>query len=135
MDESIARAALHELQAGTLTVSTLEGTQHADLTGASHALRAAVAGRAVSLEIDPAQGGDDRQLGDGSPGDSAGAREFAYVYVGRTAVNQVLLRGGFGTEYAFRPYRLQPQFRSAERYARQLGLGVWSPGRCSMETG
>jgi uncharacterized protein (DUF885 family) len=35
--------ALNELQAGTLTVSTLEGSQHANLTGASKALRVAVA--------------------------------------------------------------------------------------------
>jgi len=36
--------ALASLEAGTLTVSTLEGSQHADLTGATPELRAAIAG-------------------------------------------------------------------------------------------
>jgi len=42
--------ALAGLQAGTLTVSTLEGSQHADLTGATKALRAAVAAAAKATE-------------------------------------------------------------------------------------
>jgi hypothetical protein len=42
--------ALKALQAGTLTVSTLEGSQHADLNGASKTLRAAVAGAAKATD-------------------------------------------------------------------------------------
>lgn len=42
--------ALKSLQAGSLTVSTLEGGQHADLTGASKSLRAAVAGAAKATD-------------------------------------------------------------------------------------
>ena len=41
---------LKSLQAGSLTVSTLEGSQHADLTGASKSLRAAVAGAAKATD-------------------------------------------------------------------------------------
>jgi uncharacterized protein (DUF885 family) len=41
---------LHALQAGTLTVSTLEGSQHADLSGASKALRAAVTAAAKATD-------------------------------------------------------------------------------------
>jgi hypothetical protein len=43
-------SALAALQAGTLTVSTLEGSQHADLRGGSKALRAAVAGAAQATD-------------------------------------------------------------------------------------
>ena len=43
-------SALTALTAGTLTVSTLEGSQHADLTGASKSLRATVASAAKATD-------------------------------------------------------------------------------------
>jgi micrococcal nuclease len=103
-------------------------------SAATRALTRLVAGRRVSLEIDPSQVSRDRQLGSGSPGDDQ-MREVAYVYVGGTLVNEALLDGGYVDEYADRPYRLQVRFRGAEEIARLKRLGVWDPGGCNIGGG
>lgn len=105
---------------------------------ATRALTTMVGGRSVTLEIDPGQGGGrltDRQLGNGTPGEDEPATQLAYVYTGQSLINQMLLEGGFVTEYADHPYRLQDQFRAAQQSARQKGLGVWSPERCATGAG
>lgn len=91
---------------------------------ATSTVESMVAGRAVRLELDRAQGERD---GDG--------RLLAYVFVENTLVNQTLLLGGYATEYSERgPYRYQARFRGAEQSARADGIGIWSPGSCASGT-
>jgi micrococcal nuclease len=88
---------------------------------ATGALRSMVEGRVVRLERDPSQ----------PPHDAAGA-SLAYVYVDGALINQIVVQGGYATEYAaIRPYRHEGRLRVAEQSARDEGLGVWSPGRCA----
>jgi micrococcal nuclease len=89
---------------------------------ATTALKTMLNGRRVDLENDPTAG----------PTDEDG-REFAYVYLDGTLVNQDLLQRGDVNQYADgRSYRYKDRFLAAEQAARDAGLGVWSPGSCSM---
>ncbi len=88
---------------------------------ASARLQVLVEGSAVLLEYDDSQGMRDKY-----------GRMLAYVYLtDGTQVNLLLLREGFAYEYTYRtPYRYQMTFRSAERRAREAGLGLWGPDAC-----
>ncbi len=98
------------------------GLQTNCLAAAATATLASVLdGRSVSIEGDPSQ-----------PATDEAGRRLNYVFVENTLVNQIILQGGYATEYAEqRPYRYEARFRGAEQAARDDELGVWSPGRCS----
>ncbi len=85
---------------------------------ATEALRAVLPnGSALMLMTDPTQ--DTR--------DTYG-RLLAYVYIGKTHVNEVLVKEGAAREYTYknRAYNFQTSFRSLEETARLSARGLWA---------
>ena len=81
---------------------------------ATDANRSLVEGKKVRLELDEEE--EDRY-----------GRTLAYVYVGDTFVNFQLVRSGYARSYPYPPnVRYQDRFHSAEKEARQEGIGIWS---------
>jgi micrococcal nuclease len=92
---------------------------------ASAFARARLAGRTVTLELDPSQGRRDVY-----------GRTLAYVWLDppsgeRRLFNWVVVRQGFAVEYTYdRSYRWRRAFIRAENKAAAAGLGLWSPSGC-----
>ena len=59
----------------------------------------------------------------------ASSRLFAYVYVSGSLFNIKPIRAGYAKERSYGPgYRLRPEFKAAERQARNHHVGLW--GHC-----
>lgn len=84
-----------------------------------------LAGTRVRIAGDPTQDTRDRY-----------GRLLAYVYTeGGELYNERMIREGYAHEYTYQaPYRFQARFRLAEREARELGRGLWSPDTCGGDT-
>ena len=81
---------------------------------ATEANRRLVDGKKVKLELDVEE--KDRY-----------GRTLAYVYVGDIFVNAELVRDGYARAYPYPPNeRYRKLFASAEKEARQKGVGIWS---------
>ena len=81
---------------------------------------ALLAGQTVRLEFDASQGRRDRY-----------DRLLAYVWVGDTHVNELLVRQGYAREFTYSaPYRYQSAFQAAEAEARAAGRGLWAADTC-----
>lgn len=75
----------------------------------------------VRLERDSSQGDRDKY-----------GRLLRYVFLSDgTFVNKEIITQGYGHEYTYRaPYHHQADFKTAERTARELQKGLWSPAVC-----
>ena len=81
---------------------------------ATEANRRLVDGKKVKLELDAEE--KDRY-----------GRTLAYIYVGDTFVNVELVRDGYARAYPYQSnVRYKELFASAEKEARQKGVGIWS---------
>jgi len=89
---------------------------------ASKRMTELVLGKKVRLERDPTQANRDKY-----------GRLLRYVYLpDGTNVAEKMIREGYGHEYTYQlPYKYQKEFKAAEKYARDHGLGLWAPGVCS----
>jgi micrococcal nuclease len=58
-------------------------------------------------------------------------RTLAYLYLepGGTFVNREIIARGYGHAYTKYPFQYLDDFRTAERQAREKGLGLWGPDR------
>ena len=67
----------------------------------------------------------------------AAGRLLAYLWLPSAAMfNLGMLAEGYAREHADKvPYKHQDQFKGAERYAREKGLGLWSPSACGASLG
>lgn len=81
-------------------------------------------GQSVLLEADPTQDATD-----------AYGRALAYVWVGPTLINEVLVAEGYAREYTYDlPGTRQPDLLTAQDAARTKGLGLWSAATCGGRT-
>jgi micrococcal nuclease len=88
---------------------------------ASKRMTELVLGKRVRLERDPAQANRDKY-----------GRLLRYVFLpDGTNVAERMIREGYGHESTYDvSYRYQKEFKAAEHYARDHGLGLWAPGVC-----
>lgn len=79
-------------------------------------------GKEVRLESDPSQGDHDKY-----------GRLLRYVFLSDGMfANKEIIAQGYGHEYTYRtPYQYQTDFKTAERTARELLKGLWSPTACN----
>lgn len=76
-------------------------------------------GKKVRLEIDP--GGNFNILGD----------KLFYVYLeDGTFVNEFIIKNGYTTEWHFTSYKYESEFKSLEKKAKDLKIGLWENGIC-----
>lgn len=89
---------------------------------ASDKAKQLLSGRSVWLEADPSQSERD-----------AYGRLLAFVWIDETTdFGLQMIREGYALEYTYRlPYRYQTSYRSAERDARQAGVGLWAADTCA----
>jgi micrococcal nuclease len=93
---------------------------------ASQNTKGLLEGKRVRVESDPTVGERDKYN-----------RLLGYVWVGQDRlINQELIKQGFAHEYTYRSqaYKYQKEFKNAEVYARQGGLGFWSAQTCNGNT-
>ena len=88
---------------------------------ASHA-KSLMAGQRVRLELDASQGERDKYN-----------RLLAYVVLADgTSINHRMIADGFAYEYTYRtPYKLQADFKEAQREAQIGKRGLWADGACA----
>ena len=84
----------------------------------------------MRIELDPSQGTYDKY-----------GRLLAYVYAPLDSkpegllFNQFMIISGYGHEYTYNvPYKYQKEFKAAEKAARDLRIGLWSPSSCNGDT-
>lgn len=111
---------------GMNTPETVDPRKKVECFGKEAAVRAKelLEGISVRLKTDPSQGLYDHY-----------GRMLAYVYLpdGRS-FNELMIEEGYAYEYTYRtPYRLQSQFKSAEKRARLGVRGLWAPGVCGVK--
>lgn len=83
-------------------------------------------GQKVRIETDPLVGERDKYN-----------RLLAYVWLGQDKlINLDLINNGYAHEYTYRSqvYKYQPDFKSAEKTAKENNLGFWSPQTCNGKT-
>jgi micrococcal nuclease len=109
---------------GVDTPETVDPRRPVQCFGKEASLRAKelLEGRLVRLETDPSQGLYDRY-----------DRMLAYVYLSDgTFFNKEMISQGYAHEYTHRsPYRYQPEFKVAERIAREEKRGLWADRVCA----
>lgn len=77
-------------------------------------------GQKVYLEKDSTQGDYDKYN-----------RLLAYVFIGDTSFNKLMLEEGYAYEYTYRlPYKYQSEFKAAQNKARSDQKGLWNPDIC-----
>ncbi len=91
---------------------------------ASERAKELLSGKKVALKKDETQGNRDKY-----------GRLLRYVWLENGLfVNLAMIKGGYAYEYTYRlPYLYQQQFREAEKYARENGLGLWGKEGCGQE--
>ncbi len=79
----------------------------------------------VRLESDPSQGDKDKYN-----------RLLRYVFLlDGTSFNKTMLEQGFAHEYTYNtPYKYRDEFISAQNFAKDNNLGLWSPDACPIAT-
>lgn len=79
-------------------------------------------GKHVRLESDSTQGNRDKY-----------GRLLRYVFLpDGTFINRSIIAEGYGHEYTYRtPYLYRDEFKTTERFARELQKGLWSPVACN----
>ncbi len=89
---------------------------------ASNKTKEMLSGKQVRLEADSTQDNRDKY-----------GRLLRYVFLeDGTNYNQWLITQGYAHEYTYdTPYKFQTEFKAAERQARGLNLGLWSPQTCN----
>lgn len=91
---------------------------------ASQRLRNLVEGKNVYLQIDTTQDNVDRY-----------DRLLRYVFLNDVLINQQLIAEGYGFQYTYdEEYEYKSEFVTAEAYARENNLGLWSPDTCNGNT-
>lgn len=63
-------------------------------------------------------------------------RKLAYVWLGKTLINYVLIKEGYAREYTYlgHPYKYQKKFRTAQKYAQTHHKGMWNIKNCPTPT-
>lgn len=73
------------------------------------------------IETDPTQDTRDRN-----------GRLLAHVFADGVNIGEQLIRDGYAYEYTYRdPYVYQRAYQQAQREAREVGRGLWSPETCN----
>lgn len=91
---------------------------------ASSYLKAKLTSKSVVIEADPTQ--SDRDEYD---------RFLRYVYLDGEDVGLSIIKNGYGHEYTYNvPYQKQSEYKTAEKYAENNNLGLWSPSTCNGNT-
>lgn len=80
-----------------------------------------LSGKSVYVELDPSQGERDKY-----------GRLLAYLVIDNTTdFGEQMIRQGYAHEYTYNlPYKKQSTYKSAETYARNNKLGLWTDGAC-----
>lgn len=91
---------------------------------ASNKAKELLSGKRVRLEFDAGEGTLDKYQ-----------RTLAYLYMENGDMfNEWMIKNGYAYEYTYDDvYKYQTEFKSAEKYARENQLGLWSPETCSGE--
>lgn len=89
---------------------------------ASNKAKEFLSGKRVRLEFDAGEGELDKYR-----------RTLAYIYTEDGVMfNEWMIRNGYAYEYTYDDaYKYQKEFKAAETYARDNGLGLWSADTCS----
>lgn len=85
-----------------------------------------LSGKRVRVEYDESQGERDKYR-----------RILAYLYTEEgVLINRALIAGGFAHEYTYNSaYAYQNEFKSAEKQAREIGIGLWDTSACAKNEG
>ncbi len=77
-------------------------------------------GQNIYLEKDSTQGDYDKYN-----------RLLAYVFIGGTNFNKLIIEEGYAYEYTYRlPYKYQIEFKTAQNEAQATQKGLWNPDTC-----
>ena len=92
---------------------------------ASNKAKELLSGKKVRIEKDATQGELDKY-----------GRLLAYIYrEDGLFYNKYIIEQGYAHEYTYNtPYKYQSEFKTAEKYARENQLGLWSPNTCNGDT-
>lgn len=92
---------------------------------ASNKAKELLSGKKVRIETDPTQGELDKY-----------GRRLAYIYrEDGLFYNKYMIEQGYAHEYTYNtPYKYQTEFKSAQKYAEENNLGLWSPNTCNEDT-
>ena len=92
---------------------------------ASNKAKELLSGQKVRIETDSTQGELDKY-----------GRMLVYIWrQDGLFFNEYMIKQGYANEYTYDlPYKYQSDFKSAQTYARENQLGLWSPKTCSGDT-
>jgi micrococcal nuclease len=130
VDGDTVRVALHGDTAvrliGMDTPETVDPRKPVQCFGPQDSIRAhqLLDDKQVYLQYDASQDRRDRY-----------GRTLAYLWVDGQLYEEQMIAAGYAHEYTYdTPYRYRPQFRAAQRRARQASRGLWSPATCGGAT-